>query len=361
LLQRLDVFIATTFPTKPSLQNQIYSTTFFFSQKTLTAKMPSTIATILAMASAVSAHTLLHDVWVNGVDQGDGRSEYIRSAPNNNPVKDLASTDIVCNVNGATAVPSFVSAAAGDKLGFEWYHNTRGDDIIDGSHNGPIITWIAPYTEGDATGAIWTKIAEDGYDGQWAVERLKANNGIAEFDLPAGLAAGQYLVRQEIIAHHESETTFDVNPARGAQFYPACVQLEVTSGGSDVPDQDFDFQVDYTYADPGIKFNIYNAFTSYSIPGPEVWTGSGSGSSPAPPASTSAPAVTPTATVVPTSTAAPTAAPTTLSTAISPAPTPTEQPTPPPAECANKKKRRSLKNKKAKKAKRSTSRVYRNL
>ncbi|KAK4101153.1 lytic polysaccharide monooxygenase [Parathielavia hyrcaniae] len=237
----------------------------------------------LAFASGAAAHATMYGVWVNGVDQGDGRNVYIRSPPNNSPVKDLASTDMVCNVNGARAASSFVQAAAGDTLTFEWYHNTRTDDIIDGSHKGPIITYIAPYTEGNGAQSIWTKIDEAGYDGsQWAVDKLIANKGLYDFKIPANLAAGQYIFRQEIIAHHESDTAFNVNPARGAQFYPSCVQIEVTGSGSAVPDQNFNINTGYTYADPGIVFNIYSSFTSYQIPGPEVWTGAGSGSSPAP-------------------------------------------------------------------------------
>ncbi|KAL6404897.1 endoglucanase-4 [Ilyonectria robusta] len=231
----------------------------------------------LAMVSTVAAHAQVYGVWVNDVDQGDGRSAYIRSPPNNSPVKDLTSADLACNVNGGTAVSDFVTAAAGDKLTVEWYHDNRADDIIASSHKGPVITYIAPYTAGDGTGAIWTKIAEDGYDGsEWAVDKLIAAKGKADFTLPSSLAAGQYLIRQEIIAHHESDTAYSQNSARGAQFYPSCIQFEITGSGSDVPDQNFDFNTGYTDADPGIVFNLYGSYTSYDIPGPEVWTGSGS-------------------------------------------------------------------------------------
>lgn len=260
--------------------------------------MRSTILSAVAMATTVSAHAQVYGVWVNGEDQGDGRDVYIRSPENNSPVKDLASPDIVCNVNGGSAVSDFVSVAAGDSLAFEWYHDNRNDDIIDGSHQGPIITWIAEYTEGDGTGAIWTKIAEDGYDGsEWAVAKLIANGGKQELTIPESLASGKYLVRQEIIAHHESDTAFSENPARGAQFYPSCVQVEVSGSGSAVPDQGFDFNVDYTYEDPGIVFNLYGDYSSYEIPGPEVWNAASSGgSSPVESGASSTDAAAPTAT-----------------------------------------------------------------
>ncbi|KAF4989638.1 hypothetical protein FGRMN_8996 [Fusarium graminum] len=256
----------------------------------------SATAATLAMATTVTAHAQVYGLWVNGEDQGDGRNVYIRSPENNNPVKDLTSPDLVCNVNGGKAAPKFAKAAAGDEVTFEWYHNTRGDDIIDGSHKGPIITYVAPYTETDGTGAIWTKIAEDGYSGgKWAVDKLIANKGKATFTLPASLKAGKYIVRQEIIAHHESNVAYKDNPARGAQFYPSCAQVEVTGSGTSVPDEKFDFNKGYTYSDKGIVgVDVYNFSGSYDMPGPAVWTaassGSGSGSETKPeaPATTSA-------------------------------------------------------------------------
>ena len=61
------------------------------------------ITTALAISSfmlpCALAHTLVWGVWVNAVDQGDGRSVYIRSPPNNNPVKDITSAAMACNVN----------------------------------------------------------------------------------------------------------------------------------------------------------------------------------------------------------------------------------------------------------------------
>ncbi|KAK5654283.1 hypothetical protein OQA88_7460 [Cercophora sp. LCS_1] len=298
----------------------------------------------LAFAATVSAHAQMFGVAVNGADQGDGRNVYIRSPPNNSPVKDLASPDLVCGPNGGKAAPSFVKAAAGDTLTFEWYHDNRNDDIIDGSHKGPIITYIAPFTTGNGASGIWSKIAEDGFsNGQWAVDRIKANNGKISFTLPANLAAGKYLIRQEIIAHHESDTAFNVNAARGAQFYPSCVQFEVSGTGSVVPDQNFNFNTGYTYQDPGIVFNLYASFSSYKIPGPAVFSGSGSGGgAPAPvpvpvpttrpsqaPVQPTAPVVQPTAPVV-VPPVVPTTAPATQPTTSAPAvvvPVPSNRPT----------------------------------
>lgn len=77
-------------------------------------------AAVAALLGTASAHTRIFSAWVNGVDQGDGRTTYIRSPPNNNPVKDLTSPDLSCNVAGGTAMPNFVKAAAGDTVSLEW-------------------------------------------------------------------------------------------------------------------------------------------------------------------------------------------------------------------------------------------------
>lgn len=150
--------------------------------------------TVAALLGTASAHTRVFSAWVNDVDQGDGRTTYIRSPPNNNPVKDLTSPNLACNAAGGTAMPEFVSAAAGDTVSLEWYHNTRGDDIIASSHKGPIMTYIAPYFEDSGASAIWTKIDEEGLTGStWAVDNLIANKGKKDFKIPSDIKAGKYI------------------------------------------------------------------------------------------------------------------------------------------------------------------------
>ena len=299
----------------------------------------STGIAAFALAGAASAHTRVFSVWVNGEDQGDGREAYIRSPPNNNPVKDLTLPDVACNVAGGTPAKEFVKAAAGDTLSFEWYHDKRGDDIIAASHKGPIITYVTPYTEDNGAESKWTKIAQEGFDGEkWAVDKLIANKGKADVKLPASLKAGKYLVRQEIIGLHEANVAYSENNARGAQFYPSCVQVDVSGDGTATPNQDFVFKTGYTEQTPGVVFNIYNTTTSsnddaadseddndtdargkggrhghgghhhghglsiqagttYTIPGPELWTDAEAEPSDAPAAtSATTPAATPSAT-----------------------------------------------------------------
>ncbi|EAU32052.1 hypothetical protein ATEG_07790 [Aspergillus terreus NIH2624] len=234
---------------------------------------------LLALAAAaklVNAHATVFAVWINDEDQGLGNTAdgYIRSPPNNSPVTDVTSKDMTCNVNGATAAAKTLDVKAGDKITFEWHHNSRdaSDDIIASSHLGPVMVYMAPTEKGSA-GSGWVKIAEDGYsNGKWAVDTLIANRGKHSITVP-DVPAGEYLFRPEIIALHEG------NREGGAQLYMECVQVKVTSDGSKTLPEGVSIPGTYTATDPGILFDIYNSFDSYPIPGPAVWDGSSSGSS----------------------------------------------------------------------------------
>ncbi|RDW73012.1 putative endo-beta-1,4-glucanase D [Coleophoma cylindrospora] len=270
------------------------------------------------MASAATAHTTIWNIWLNDVDQGVGNSAagYIRSPPNNNPVKDITSSDMTCNVNNV-ATAKTVSVAAGDKVTLEWHHdsNSASDDIIASSHKGPVMVYIAP-TESNGAGDVWVKLAEDGYDGTtWAVDTLIANKGKHSVTLPSSLAAGKYLLRGEIIALHEADTAYSANSARGAQFYMECVQIEVTSGGSTTLPSGVAIPGAYTYTDPGVVFNLYGSFTSYTIPGPAVWDGTTGGSA-STASSSAAPVASSSTAAVASSSAAPVASSSSVSTAV---------------------------------------------
>jgi hypothetical protein len=107
----------------------------------------------------------------------------------------------------------------------------------------------------------------------------------------------------------------------------------VTGSGSASPSGDYlvAFPGAYKSSDPGIAFNIDSdaakKATTYTIPGPAVWSGSGGGSSPAPVESSSPAPVE----------SSPSAVPTTLVTSAAPAPTtavPEPEPTPSEPACA---------------------------
>ncbi|KAF1848875.1 lytic polysaccharide monooxygenase [Cucurbitaria berberidis CBS 394.84] len=265
--------------------------------------MKTAAAFVLAAANLVAGHATFQSFVIGGKDQGQHFA--IQTPANgNNPITDVTSTAMVCN--GGKAVTDRVEVASGSSLTFQWHHNDPAtvsgdnDEPIAASHKGPVMVYIAPAAS-NGEGAVWTKIYEDGYTGgKWAVDKFIANKGAITIDLP-NLAAGDYIIRPEIIALHEG------NRPNGAQFYNGCGNIKVTgSGTATLPSTGVDMTKAYKATDPGVLCNIYSGLTSYEIPGPKVWDGASSGTAPAPttpsktaaPVSSSAPSQTATPTVI---------------------------------------------------------------
>ncbi|KAJ7578599.1 glycoside hydrolase [Mycena floridula] len=238
--------------------------------------MKLTVSLLLSAALA-NAHFTLQYLWINGVDQGQNTD--LRIPPNNNPVTDVTSTDLTCNVNGLSGSGvSIGKFAAGANLTFEWHqHDQRtGEDAISGGHKGPVLVYVAKVPSGSTAatfngqGAVWTKIYQSGLlnptTQQWATDVVNTNAGKHSVVLPASLPAGDYLIRAEIIALHVAQSY------PGAQFYIGCAQATITSGGSANPPK-ISLPGAYKSTDPGITVNIYNNLQSYTAPGGAVWSG----------------------------------------------------------------------------------------
>ncbi|KAJ1801143.1 hypothetical protein LPJ59_000539 [Coemansia sp. RSA 2399] len=240
-----------------------------------TASILGSIAALVAGIASVSAHTYLSHLTLDGTEYGEGVC--IRPYPTNRnfPVKDPSSTDLTCNVGGVTSTAAKTCPVeAGSTITVEWHHNndSASDDIIDVSHLGPCLVYMAPL-ESNGSGDVWFKIFEDGYDAstkQWCVNKIRASGGKLDVTLPADIKAGDYLLRTEIIALHEADTDYATNPARGAQYYPNCGQISV-SGGGDAEPQGYAIPGIYKTNSPGILFNLYSSYDSYPIPGPPLY------------------------------------------------------------------------------------------
>jgi hypothetical protein len=83
-----------------------------------------------ALVAIANAHTTIWNIYVNGVNQGVGNTAagYIRSPPNNSPVKDITSNNLTCNVNNV-ATTKTVSAAAGDNVSLHYSIRVKDADI----------------------------------------------------------------------------------------------------------------------------------------------------------------------------------------------------------------------------------------
>ncbi|KDR84237.1 hypothetical protein GALMADRAFT_236924 [Galerina marginata CBS 339.88] len=234
-----------------------------------------TALVLVASAALANAHFTMQYIWNQGVDQG--LNNFIRITPSNNPVTDVTSTDLTCNVNGLTGTGvNTLSIPAGRTITFEWHQHAQrtGEDPISGGHKGPVQVYIAkaPSTAAsfNGQGAVWTKIYSSGLlnpsTQQWATDVVNATAGKHSVTIPASLPKGDYLLRSEIIALHVASTY------PGAQFYIGCAQVTITSGGTASPPK-IALPGAYKSTDPGITVNIYNNLQSYTAPGGAVWSG----------------------------------------------------------------------------------------
>ncbi|CAE6479335.1 unnamed protein product [Rhizoctonia solani] len=233
------------------------------------------ILAALAAASTAHAHATFQYLWVDGVDQGN---TCVRAPSNNSPISDLTSKTLACNTNGEVAAAKTCSIAAGTKVAVEM-HQQPGDrncatDAIGGNHDGPTIIYMAKVDNAaTAVGseADWFKVAETGLVSKdyWGTDVMNANCGKVEFTIPSDLPAGHYLIRAEVIALHVAGSV------GGAQLYMSCYQISVTGGGAASP-ATVKFPGAYSETDPGILFNLYGDYSSYTVPGPAVYSSGGS-------------------------------------------------------------------------------------
>ena len=84
--------------------------------------------------------------------------------------------------------------------------------------------------------------------------------------IPSSIAAGNYVLRHEIIALHSARTI------NGAQNYPHCINLKVTGSGTDKLSSGTLGTALYKPGQPGIEIDIYKPL-QYQMPGPPLFKG----------------------------------------------------------------------------------------
>ncbi|KFY27307.1 hypothetical protein V493_03579 [Pseudogymnoascus sp. VKM F-4281 (FW-2241)] len=225
---------------------------------------------LLASASAVHAHYNFNALIYSGTTQATWQQVRKRSdSDSHGPVTDTSLLDIRCGKGASTAfAPGILSVAAGQTLSF----------VVDPSiqHPGPSLAYLAKVPAGktaatwDGSGAVWFKVWEQGptalnsNGGNWPSSGLTTLG----FTIPKATPSGDYIARIEHIGLHSA------GQRNGAQFYLSCGQITVTGGGSGSPSPLVSFPGAYSASDPGILIQIYWPVpTSYTIPGPKVWTG----------------------------------------------------------------------------------------
>ena len=260
--------------------------------------MHSKTAAILATATLVgqaAAHGYVRTWTLDGVDfNGYSRSDgspkagaigWSFTTPDEGPEMNLNSPNFACRSGGKSASSSG-QIAAGGQANFFW---TSDDHVINPNgwnpgHRGPIMTYIASCngdcSSVDAGTLKWTKIAEEGVtgpantQGTWATDNMVSNGGVASATIPSDIAAGNYVLRNEIIALHKAHLG-------EPEFYMQCGNVEVTGAGTDdLSGAGVAASLLYSTVDTQIYgFSIYDNRgdgSEWIVPGGALYSGAGS-------------------------------------------------------------------------------------
>jgi len=226
------------------------------------------VAPLVAAHGAVTSYTIAGTNYdgYEGFSPVAGAQIIQRQWPDYNPI--LTVTDATMTCNGGTSAPISATIAAGTNITANWKQWTH--------QQGPVMVWMyscnGEFTACDGKGSNWFKIDQLGMWGgvldstNWGTAIVMANLAWTS-EIPANLKPGNYLIRHELLALHQANTP---------QFYPECAQLTVTGSGTAVPSGSYLTSIPgyATQSDPGVMIDIYSSTaTTYTPPGPAVWTG----------------------------------------------------------------------------------------
>ncbi|KAI9929518.1 hypothetical protein ASPWEDRAFT_41269 [Aspergillus wentii DTO 134E9] len=245
--------------------------------------LPASLFTALLSASRVAAHGHVTNIVINGVSyegfdigsfpyESDPPAVVAWTTPNTGngfiSGDQLSTDDIICHQN-ATNAKGHAVVKAGDRVNIQW---TAWPD----SHHGPVLDYLADCGDScetvDKTELKFFKIDGVGLvddsevPGTWGDDQLIKNNNSWMVEIPKSIAPGNYVLRHELVALHGAEEK------GGAQNYPQCFNLQVTGDGTDKPEGTLGTKL-YTENDPGLYVNIYSSISSYTLPGPSMYSG----------------------------------------------------------------------------------------
>ncbi|KAG8798929.1 hypothetical protein FRC18_008504, partial [Serendipita sp. 400] len=110
----------------------------------------------------------------------------------------------------------------------------------------------------------------------WAEQLIEqggqSGHGKWSITIPSTLPNGEYILRHEILGLHVA------GELNGAQFYPNCVQIKITGGGSVALPSGVAFPGAYQPNDPGILIQLWTVSATnpaYTIPGGPILYGNG--------------------------------------------------------------------------------------
>ncbi|KAI5857764.1 glycosyl hydrolase family 61-domain-containing protein [Tricharina praecox] len=238
-----------------------------------------------ALAGLASAHSMVSHFHVNGVAD----SSCVRQASSTNPITDLSSDAMACNIVSSKATNK-CTVQAGDIVGFEWRVdpqipaadyplNDEGErvGVTDTSHMGPCAVYakkVSDSTSATAPGDGWFKIMEDGLDsnGVFCTTRLREANALQEVTIPSSIEAGDYILRAEFLTLNDAGAK-SIGGQASPQFYPGCAQVTITGTTGTAKPETVSIPGYVNIDTPGLIFDVWNSetFKNYPMPGPALF------------------------------------------------------------------------------------------
>ncbi|OAA60519.1 glycoside hydrolase family 61 protein [Niveomyces insectorum RCEF 264] len=226
------------------------------------------LATLAAGHGAVTSYVISGKTY-NGYDgfaPATSGPTIQRQWPDYNPILSSTSPKMTCN--GGTSAQLSAPINAGENITAVWKQWTH--------QQGPVMVWMykcaGDFSACTGAGKNWFKIDQLGLtappltSNNWGTAYVYKNLKWTS-TIPKDLEPGNYLIRHELLALHQTNTP---------QFYAECAQVVVSGTGSKIPPADYLHSIP-TYApmsDPGVTLDIYSSkATTYTCPGGEIWPG----------------------------------------------------------------------------------------
>ncbi|KAI7822123.1 glycosyl hydrolase family 61-domain-containing protein [Kickxella alabastrina] len=243
----------------------------------LTPGLFSTLAVALGIAPTVIAQTSIKAVGLGTATAENSAYWFPSYAISNFPVMDMDSEDLRCRTSDFSMASNALALGvpAGRNMTVVW-DSKKSMVTNTGTQyapSGPCTVYMAKLSS-QGTGSSWFKIYEYGYkDGKWCTDYLKGQMNKMTFNIPQDIPNGKYIVRAEIISLRTSTKTNYDDFTQGAQFFPSCLVVDVTNGGSASPSLSKIPGI-YKKSDSGLlgNFGAGQKLTSYKVPGPAVYT-----------------------------------------------------------------------------------------
>lgn len=256
----------------------------------------ATLAILASLAATATAHGTVDvfsanyqdyrgaDNWASEANKGSA----VRQFPANTGFvsgDDIYNPSLIsCGLEGHAPSPTVVSTPAGQYVNIHWKGSAGPNGDTWPHPETAIQAYMAPcdnndcttfdsanaqffkiyqaglYDEPNETGWLSSPPATGNQNRVWAGTKMMLDQGSwSTIQIPTNIPSGQYLLQHVLIAYHE---------VNAPQFYPACIQLEITGGSGQLPALT---PAGSVYDWNSMQVDVYQDNFQYTSPGPALY------------------------------------------------------------------------------------------